>query len=163
MGYSEALPSVGFTGCASDDKLYARKHNPWVDFSNLPATVNQPASAMPRDLGALPTVSIVIPDMCNDMHDCDVRTGDTWASRRLPAYVDWARDHNSLLMVMAEEDNGTAANHIPFFMVGPMVRAGDTSQRIDHYTTLRTLEEMYQLPALGSARSTAPITGVWTR
>src|SRR4051794_26349510 len=30
-GYSESLPSPGYTGCFSG--AYARKHNPWVDFA----------------------------------------------------------------------------------------------------------------------------------
>ena len=73
VGYSEGLPSVGYTGCGSGD--YARKHNPWVDFRNLPASVNQPLSALPSDYGQLPTVSFVVPDLCNDMHDCGVAAG----------------------------------------------------------------------------------------
>src|SRR5262249_1549951 len=39
-GYSEDLPSVGFTGDTSGD--YARKHNPWVDFADVPAAANLP-------------------------------------------------------------------------------------------------------------------------
>ena len=44
-GYAESLPKVGFTGCASG--RYERKHNPWVDFTNLPASVNRPFSSFP--------------------------------------------------------------------------------------------------------------------
>src|SRR5206468_167607 len=33
-GYSEDLPSIGSTICTSGN--YARKHNPWVNFSNVP-------------------------------------------------------------------------------------------------------------------------------
>ena len=39
-GYAESLSKVGFTGCASGG--YQRKHNPWVNFTNLPASVNRP-------------------------------------------------------------------------------------------------------------------------
>src|SRR4051812_30543454 len=60
-GYSEGLPAPGYTGCGTGD--YARKHNPWVDFSNLPASVNQPFTRFPQDYAALPTVSFVIPDL----------------------------------------------------------------------------------------------------
>jgi phosphatidylinositol-3-phosphatase len=35
-------------------------------------------------------------------------------------------------------------------------------QRIDHYTLLRTIEEMYGLTPLGSAAGAKPITGIWT-
>jgi hypothetical protein len=75
-GYSEALPSAGYTGCTSGD--YARKHAPWVNFSDLDRSTNQPFTAFPADFTQLPAVSYVIPDLCNDMHDCSVSTGDTW-------------------------------------------------------------------------------------
>src|SRR3954471_7835218 len=34
VGYSESMPSDGYTGCSSG--AYARKHNPWVDFPAIP-------------------------------------------------------------------------------------------------------------------------------
>ena len=47
MGYSEGLPKAGFTGCTAG--RYARKHNPWVNFADLPSSVNQPFTALPAD------------------------------------------------------------------------------------------------------------------
>ncbi|GDY31599.1 acid phosphatase [Gandjariella thermophila] len=161
-GYSEDLPADGFTGCASPDGRYARKHNPWADFASVPAAANRAAGDFPADLATLPTVSFLIPNMCDDMHDCPVSAGDAWAGRTLPGYVDWAAHHNSLLIVTFDEDNGTADNHIPTILVGPMVRPGDTARRINHDTLLRTLEDMYGLPPLGAAAATPPITGIWT-
>jgi acid phosphatase len=67
VGYSDSLPSVGFTGCSSGP--YARKHNPWVDFPALAAAVNQPMTAFPSNLGELPDVSFVVPNLDHDMHD----------------------------------------------------------------------------------------------
>ena len=160
-GYSEDLPTAGFTGCLSADDRYTRKHNPWVDFANIPANANLPLSALPTDLAALPTVAIMIPNLCHDMHDCRVATGDAWAQQHLTGYLDWARTHNSLLIVTFDEDDDTAANRIPTVFAGPMVRAGDVPSRIDHYTILRTIEDMYQLPPLGAAAATPPITGIW--
>jgi acid phosphatase len=158
-GYSENLPSAGFTGC--DAGAYARRHNPWVDFPALPAAVNQPYSAFPTDLSALPTVSIVVPNVCNDMHDCGVRAGDGWAKAHLAGYVGWARTHNSLLAVTFDEDSGSSANHIATFLVGPMVRTGPSKQRINHYSLLRTIEEMYGLDPIGFAAAAQPFTGIW--
>ena len=159
-GYSEDLPSAGFTGCQAG--RYARKHNPWVNFADLPAVVNQPYSALPADFADLPTVSIVVPNLCNDMHDCGVSAGDRWAGQNLPAFVAWAQAHNSLLVVTFDEDNGSSANHIATVLVGPMVVTGTYDQRIDHYSLLRTLEDMYGLPPIGRAATAAPLTGVWT-
>jgi hypothetical protein len=159
MGYSEGLPSAGFTGCGTG--RYARKHNPLADFSNLPASANQPFSAFPADFSRLPTLSLVVPDLCDDMHDCPVATGDTWLRTHLGAYARWARTHDSLLIVTFDEDDSTASNRIPTFFSGPMVKPGTYVERVTHYRLLRTLEAMYGLPALGSAAGTAPISDTW--
>jgi acid phosphatase len=159
-GYSEDLPAAGATVCSAG--RYARKHNPWVDFPALPTAVNLPLSAMPTDFATLPTVAFVIPNLCSDMHDCPVATGDAWAKAHLAGYVAWARTHDSLLVVTFDEDDNSAANHIATFLVGPMVRAGTSAQRTDHYRVLRTIEAMYGLQPLGSAADTTPLAGVWT-
>jgi len=159
-GYSEDLPAAGFLGCTAGG--YARKHNPWVNFPALPASVNQPYSALPADFADLPTVSFVVPNLCNDMHDCGVAAGDRWAGAHLADYVAWAQEHNSLLVITFDEDSGSSANQIATLLVGPMVAAGASNQRIDHYNLLRTLEDMYGLPSLGEAADAEPVTGVWT-
>jgi acid phosphatase len=160
VGYSEDLPAAGYTGCNQGD--YARKHNPWVDFTGLPTSVNQPYSALPSDFADLPTVSFVVPNLCNDMHDCGVTAGDKWASANLPAYVTWAKKHNSLLVVTFDEDNGSSANHIATLLVGPMVTPGTSAQPVDHYGLLRTVEDMYGLPPLGKAADAEFLTGIWS-
>ena len=162
IGYSEDLPRAGATDC--DAGRYRRKHNPWVDFASLPTDVNQPYTALPTDYADLPTVSFVVPNLCDDMHSCDVATGDRWARKNLDPYVTWARTHDSLLVVTFDEsEGGSAENHIATFLVGPMVRRGDRSQEIDHYSVLRTLEDMYGLAPLGEARNRAPLGGMWAQ
>jgi hypothetical protein len=160
VGYSEDLPRAGYTGCDAGD--YARKHNPWVNFPKLPASVNQPHSALPADFSALPTVSFVVPNLCNDMHDCGVAAGDSWARDNLTDYVAWAHENNSLLVVTFDEDSGSSDNHIATMLAGPMVKRGPSDQWIDHYSLLRTMEDMYGLPPLGHAADAEPLTGVWT-
>lgn len=161
-GYSEDLPAAGAQDCEAGG--YRRKHNPWVDFPGLPPAVNQPYSALPADYADLPTVSFVVPDMCDDMHDCSVATGDRWAEQELAPYVQWAATHDSLLVVTFDESDrhDTGENEIATFFVGPMVRAGRTSQEIDHYSVLRTVEQMYGLPPLGRAADREPATDIWT-
>ena len=133
-----------------------------MNVGDVPPEANQPYSALPRDFSELPTVAFVVPNLCNDMHDCGVRAGDRWAQQHLPAYVTWAQAHDSLLVVTFDEDNGSSANHIATILVGPMVKPGTSAQRVDHYSLLRTLEDMYGLPPLGRAAEAAPIDGVWT-
>ncbi|MEU7032047.1 alkaline phosphatase family protein, partial [Streptomyces sp. NPDC046275] len=161
-GYSEGLPSAGYTGCSSGN--YRRKHAPWVDFPTVSgAAYNVPYSTFPSDYTKLPTVSFVIPDMCNDMHDCSVGTGDTWIKNKLDGYVQWAKTHNSLLIATFDEDNFTSVNQIYTVFAGAHVKAGyQSSTQINHYNVLRTLEDMYGLSPLGSAANKSPVTDAWT-
>jgi hypothetical protein len=159
-GYSEALPRAGWTGCASGK--YRRKHNAWVDFANLQAGVNQPFSAFPSNFERLPTVSFVSPDMCHDMHDCSVQTGDRWLQAKIDRYARWAMTHNSLLVVTFDENDGGTVNQIATVLVGQHVRRGTYPEWMNHYTLLRTLEDAYGLAPLGHARDAKPLTTVWT-
>lgn len=159
VGYSESMPSDGYTGCTSG--RYARKHNPWVNFTNVPASANLRYTRFPTDFTQLPTVSFVIPNLCNDMHDCSVATGDTWVKNNLNGYVQWAKTHNSVLLLTFDEDDFSASNRIPTLFVGQPVKPGSYSIRVDHYGILRTLLDMYGLPCVGSACSATPLTTIW--
>ncbi|MCW3844220.1 alkaline phosphatase family protein, partial [Micromonospora yasonensis] len=86
-GYAQSMPSVGYTGCAHG--RYARTHNPWVNFTNVPASSNLRFADFPTDYATLPELSIVVPDFCQDMHACPVPTGDTWLRNNLGAYATW--------------------------------------------------------------------------
>ncbi|MDS0135629.1 MULTISPECIES: alkaline phosphatase family protein [unclassified Amycolatopsis] len=158
-GYSEAMPSDGYTGCSSG--TYRRKHNSWVDFSNVPAASNVRFSGFPSDFTQLPTVAFVTPDMCNDMHDCSIGTGDTWLKKNLDAYAQWAKTHNSLLITTFDEDSNTSVNQIFTTFTGANVKVGSYSETINHYTVLRTIEAAYGLPGIGNAASKSPILDVW--
>jgi phosphatidylinositol-3-phosphatase len=159
-GYAEGLPATGSPVCSAG--TYARKHVPWADFSNIPASVNQPFTSFPAaGFSRLPTVSFVIPDLCNDMHDCSVATGDSWLRAHLGGYVNWAMTHNSLLIVTWDEDDGMAANQIPTIFAGQQIRPASYPQRITHYSVLATIEAAYRLTRDASAASTAPIDYIW--
>ncbi len=163
-GYSESMTRAGYTGCyapSSSNPLYARKHNPWVDFSNVPSSSNQPFSSFPTSFASLPTVSFVIPNQQDDMHSASIQQADTWLKNHLDAYVQWAKTNNSLLIVTWDEDDDTSVNQIPTLFVGPMVKQGQYSEHIDHYTVLRTLEDMYGLPYANNSANAIPITDVW--
>src|SRR5512138_999647 len=166
--YSESLPAVGYEGCFSEDRSYARKHNPAVNWQGhgLPAEINLPFDRFPQDYAQLPTVSIVVPNMSHDMHDGHfdfdkLLRGDRWLKQNLSGYVRWAQTHNSLLILTWDEDDKTENNRIVTVFVGPMVKPGRYPVRITHYSVLRTIEDMYGLPRLGQSASAAPITEIW--
>ena len=197
--YSENLPSVGFDGDSySTDPAksqYQRKHNPVANWQaadapanyHVPFSANQPFSAFPGDAAgyaALPTVAFVVPDQQNDMHDGSIAQGDAWLKTHiLDGYYQWAKTHNSLLIVTFDEDgNNTLTNQIATIFAGAMIKPGNyfesninppdarppdggliipTGTAMTHYNVLRTVEEIYGLPPIGGSANTPPITDVW--
>ncbi len=160
VGYSESMPSDGFTGCWSG--RYARKHNPWVDFSNVPASSNLTFDRFPTTYSSLPTVSFVVPNLCNDMHDCSIATGDAWLRNHLDAYVQWAKTNDSALVLTFDEDDTSQSNQIATVFVGQRVKVGSYAEHVTHDNVLRTLEDMFGLPAAGASSGAAPIADIWT-
>ncbi len=159
-GYSEDLPAAGSTVCTSGG--YARKHNPWADFTNVPAGDNLPFTRFPTDYTTLPSVAFVVPNLTNDMHDGTIQQGDTWLQQHLDGYVQWARTHNSLLIVTWDEDDFTSTNQVATIFNGALVQAGQYAETINHYNVLRTIEDMYGLPYAGQSSTAAPIIDIWS-
>jgi phosphatidylinositol-3-phosphatase len=156
------MPSDVYTVCTSGT-TFARKHTPWIDFSTVPASDSLRFEHFPKqDFAALPTVSFVTPNLCNDMHDCSVATGDAWLKANLSAYASWAKTHNSLLIVTFDEADGTGPNRIPLVMYGQPIRTGTYTGKVNHYSILRTIESMYGLPCLANACTATPMTAAFT-
>jgi phosphatidylinositol-3-phosphatase len=160
-GYSEGLPKTGSTACTSGE--YARKHSPWINFSNVPTSDSLPFSLFPSssDYASLPTVSFVIPNLEDDMHNGTIAQADTWLQDNLSAYATWAAANDSLLIVTWDEDDYTENNQIPTIFYGQDVVQGQYDEDIDHYNVLATLEQMYGLTEVGDSDGAAPITDIW--
>jgi phospholipase C len=157
-GYSEDLPSAGSLTVKSGE--YARKHNPWSDFVDVPASDNLRFADFPNDYTKLPTVSFVVPNQLNDMHSGLVRTGDRWLRDHIRSYARWAPKHNSLLVVTWDEGHGSG-NQIATIITGAGVKRGMKKQFVNHYSLLRTIEDMYGLPHLGNSAAAQPMTSAF--
>ncbi len=182
-GYSESLPKIGSRKHKED--LYARKHVPWISFSNVPdgTTVadssNLRLDDFPTDFSALPTVAFVIPNLINDMHNgsapASIKAGDTWLCAHLGDYYKWAKQHNSLLIVTFDEDNTKHAgltdpgdpkpekrNQIATILAGAHIKPGDYEEGkgVTHVNLLRTLEAMYKLDRSGKQQEKAIKAGI---
>jgi hypothetical protein len=171
-GYAEDLPSADPAKCKEGP--YARKHVPWTNFADVPPNMSFPLRAFKeiKDFKDLPTVAMVIPNLVNDMHDRGIGEADTWLRSNLEAYVEWAKTHNSLLIITWDEDNRKnflwfnrttkpPSNRIPTIFIGPMVKPGAIGTQYTHLDLLRTIEEMYGLPLLGKSKDARVITDVW--
>lgn len=160
VGFAEGLPAAGSPVCSAGK--YARKHVPWANFTNVPAANSLPFSAFPKgNYSSLPTVSFVIPDNGDNMHDGSIAQADSWLNREMSGYANWAVANNSLLIVTFDEDDNSSRNQIPTVFYGAHVRPGNYSEQINHYNVLATVEQMYGLPKTGYAANAAPIADIW--
>ena len=88
------------------------------------------------------------PDRCHDTHDCPVATGDHWLATWVPRIIASRpyRAGKMALFLVWDEDDDNHANHIPAVVVAPAVRPGTLATgRLDHYSLLRTTEELLGL------------------
>ena len=178
-GFAETMPTAGYLPCyykTSDitgQALYARKHAPWVNWigtkpNDISASLSLPLTEFPTDFKDLPTVAFVVPNMDNDMHnigapgdDAAIQRGDKWLKEYITKYAEWAKTHDSLLIVTFDEDDArTDVNHIPTIFYGAHVKTGKYSEHITHYNVLHTIEAIYKLPA-DDKQSAGVIADVW--
>jgi phosphatidylinositol-3-phosphatase len=166
--YAEGLPRTGFTGASSG--RYAKKHNPFVYFRRnvTPARLQRvvPLSRFLPDVRGrrLPTFSLVIPDLCHDMHDCSVSTGDTWLASFLKPLLRGSVLKRSAVFVVFDEGTSDVGGggRIAALALGPLVRPHSKSTgATNHYGLLRTIESGLRLPLLGLSAGARPIVGIW--
>jgi hypothetical protein len=171
--YAEGLPAPGFTGAGAG--RYAKKHNPFLYFPSVlrrPARRRRvvPLSRLPVDLRQrrLPAFSLIVPDLCHDMHDCPVSTGDAWLRRMVGLLLKSPQMRAGVIFVVFDEgpasDHAGGGGHVPALVLGPLVRRGSrAARRLDHYSLLRTIEDGWRLPRLGRSATARPIAGIWRR
>src|SRR5439155_95572 len=99
--------------------------------------------------GRLPDFSLVVPDMCHDMHDCPVSEGDAWLRRFLPPLLRSPRLAHSVVFVVFDEPPmfSMPTDPVPALALGPMVKPGsEYALKTSHYGLLRTIEDAWGLP-----------------
>lgn len=177
-GFAQSMPSAGFLECnyltspLTGGVVYGRKHCPWINWqgnkaNNIADSLSQPMTAFPKDFNQLPTVAFVIPDMDYDMHNIGkpgdaaaISRGDEWLKDNLAAYVDWAKSHNSLLILTFDEDQFTTQNRILTLIAGANVKPGKYPEKINHYSVLNTIDKMYGLP-VSNKEDASVIQDIW--
>jgi hypothetical protein len=151
--FMESMPApCGLVSAGS----YAAKHNPAVyyaggDDRRACQADDLPFSAFSSVLagGRLPTFTSITPNICDDMHDCPVATGDQWLATWVPQILATAsyRSGTTALFIVWDEPTPLAN-----LVVTPSVRPGTVSgTAVTHYSLLRATEEMLGLPLLGGA------------
>ena len=124
-----------------------RQHNPWESFPEGMSVERNMSTFPANDFSQLPNVSFVIPNLNDDMHDGTVAQADQWLSINIGAYAQWAVTHQSLLMVVWDEDDGTEGNQVPAILYGANIVPGAYNDAYTHYNLLHTLLDASGLSA----------------
>lgn len=147
--YEESMPSVCYLGTSSGD--YQLKHNPATPFRAVTAnaSVCNHVKPYPGPGASLARFNFIAPNMCNDMHDCSISTGDNWLAANLPPML------NANAKVIVTFDEGSTSTNgggniytVEYYNgIAPSQRTGT----FNHYSLLRAIEKKFGLSYLNNA------------
>ena len=165
--YAEDLPDVGYTG--GDTGNYAVRHNPlayMTDVQNNSAQVKNlvPFTQFSADLPTanLPEYSFIVPNLCNDAHDCPLSTADAWLKTNIdPVILSPVFQKDGLLIIVFDEadtlDFTGGGGHVAAVIVSPLGKRGYKSIAFyQHQSVLRLTLEGLGATKLPGAAATAP-------
>jgi hypothetical protein len=161
--YMEDLPYPCFAGAGAAD--YAKKHDPFIYYTAIrqdPRLCRQivPLSQLTADerSSRLPAFVWITPNLCHDMHDCPVATGDRFLATLVPPLLRSLGPGGVLFLTWDEgsSDAGccqvASGGHVATIVAGPGARHGaQLMTPTDHYSLLQTIEDMFGLGRLGNA------------
>lgn len=156
--FEESMPSACFLDSSGDGGLYRLKHNFATPFSRVTSHPKRCARVVPYsalDLSHLPAVAFIAPNMCNDMHDCSIATGDQWLAARVPAMLQAGQ---TVVITWDEGDSSTnGGGNIYTAVDGPGIVGRTDTATYDHYSLLAAIEARYGLARLGNAQGATPL------
>jgi PKD repeat protein len=170
--WKEYAESMGSACNKTSSGQYAAKHNPFIYYTDISAASCQANvvdySHLSGDLSSTattPNYAFVTPNLCNDMHDCSVSTGDTWLSQNVPTILAspaFTQQH-SLLVIVWDEDDFSGANQVAWIGVGYGLKTNYVSSvQYDHYSFLKTIETSWGLSTMTANDAAAvPMTDLF--
>jgi phospholipase C len=165
--YAEDLPSIGYTG--DDTGRYAVRHNPLAYFTDVQNDAKQvqnlvPFSQLAADLNTanLPEYSFMVPNLCNDAHDCPLSTADTWLKTNIDPLINSPQfQKDGLLIIVFDEadtlDLTAGGGHVAAVIVSPLAKRSYKSIAFyQHQSVLRLTLEGLGVTKLPGDAATAP-------
>jgi phosphatidylinositol-3-phosphatase len=153
----------------SNTGRYAVKHNPWAYFNGTVQRANCNANDVPLgttssgnllndiNAGTLPNTGMMVPDLCNDAHDCSLATADNWLGGWVPLLMSGPdyTSGNLTIVITFDEDDSSAGNNVAFVVIDPRLSGKVVSIAANHYSLTRWLDDNVGAPLLRNA-ATAP-------
>jgi acid phosphatase len=165
--YAEDIPSVGYAG--GDSGRYAVRHNPLAYFTDVQNDAKQvqnlvPFSQLAADLNAgnLPNYSFIVPNLCNDAHDCALSSADAWLKNNIDPLIHSPQFQiDGLLIIVFDEANTldltSGGGHVAAIVVSPFAkRAYKSIALYQHQSVLRLMLEGLGVTKLPGDAATGP-------
>jgi len=165
--YAESIPRACYLG--GDTGGYARKHNVFAllsDVANDPtgqACNIVPFTQFATDLanGTLPAFSNIVPNLCNDAHDCSLSTADSWLRANIaPLLASPVFQQDGLLIITFDEaggDNTLGGGRVFWAAISPKAKRGyQSSITYQHPSTLRLILKGLGVTVYPGAAASAP-------
>jgi phosphatidylinositol-3-phosphatase len=147
----ESMPGNCALGGSGD---YVPRHNPETYYTNIRSDCGSYDVPLGSSADLSARFTFITPNVCHDMHDCSVSSGDTWLSNFLPPLLASSQYRGGKTAIFITFDEGSDSNQVATLIVAPPVHAGARSAAAyTHYSLLRTTEEMLGLGLLGNAGS----------
>ncbi len=153
--YAEGMPGT----CATENSgQYVVKHNPWPYYLSERSSCVQydvPLTELSTDAatGRLPNAGMVIPDLCNDAHNCDLSVADSWLRTEIGLVMagpDWLAGHLAIV-VTADEDDHHQDNLVLTAVAHPSLHGAVVTTPLSHYSLARLYSEVLAAEPLGEA------------
>lgn len=135
---------------------YAARHNPAVYFTTISSQCRRSDVPLSIPLKLSAGLTMIVPNICNDMHSCPVSVGDAWLRRFVPLIISSAQyqSRSLVLFITFDENDSMASNQVPTLVIAPSTPIGErVATRFTHYSLLRTTETLLHVGPLGHART----------
>jgi len=135
---------------------YAARHNPAVYFTGISASCQRNDLPMRLPLNLSAAFTMIVPNICDDMHSCPVSVGDAWLRRIVPLIVASSQyqSRSLVLFITFDENDSMASNQVPTVVIAPSTpRDERVSLRFNHYSLLRTIETLLRVGLLGQSKT----------
>ncbi len=175
--YMESIPNDCYLYPYAPGGTYAGKHDPFVYFDNIRSNLTLCSNIKPlshltsqfaNSSAKLPNFIWITPNLCNDGHNCSAAAAGTWLDNmvnQITSLSAWKQ--NGALYVTWDEGNGGdyrgltydgsiaskgGGGHILTLVIEPDLSKGqDISQRLDHYSLLKTIEINFGVPQINQS------------
>jgi hypothetical protein len=150
--YAGDMPSPCFLATTSN---YVSLVNPAVYYTREQANCATDDVPISGDIDASARFTMIVGDMCSNMHNCPVATGDAWLHEILPPILrspQYAAGSTAVFITFDENDY--TAEPLPTLVIAPSITPGAApTTRFDHYSMLLTTEQMLGVPCIVAACS----------